>query len=175
VTDVERLNHLPDEEFEREILTCCGCRAWAHAVLARRPFAGGEALLTAAEEAWDEMGPPEWREAFEAHPRIGESEAAAGQGEREARWSRGEQSGVDVGDEVRERLAAANRAYEERFGHIFLISAAGKSAEEILRQLRERMCNDPETELRVAAEEQRKITRLRLEKLLADHDSHETR
>jgi OHCU decarboxylase len=176
VTDLERLNRMPDEELERELLSCCGSRAWARAVAGRGPFPGGEALLTAADEVWDEMGPDAWREAFDAHPRIGETKAAAGQTEREARWSRGEQAGVEDADgDVRERLAAANRAYEERFGHIFLVCAAGKSAEEMLGLLRERMRNDPETELRVAAGEQRKITRLRLEKLLADHHSSEVR
>jgi OHCU decarboxylase len=172
MTDVERLNVLPREEAERELLACCGSRRWAREVAARRPFAGGQALLTAADEVWSEVGEEDWLEAFAAHPRIGENEPPAGQSERAASWSRGEQSRVgSAGEEVRGKLAAANRAYEERFGHTFIVCASGRSAEEMLALLRGRLDNDRETELRVAAEEQRRITRLRLEKLLADHQS----
>ena len=136
-------------------------------MLERRPFGDAETLLRAAEEVWWSLGPDDWREAFAHHPRIGERDAAVAQGGRARAWSAGEQRGVaDAGAEVRAAIAEGNREYERRFGHIYLVSAAGKSAEELLALLRARLSNDADTELRVAAAEQAKITRLRLLRLL---------
>lgn len=167
---LKRLNALSTDEAVSELLECCGSRAWASAMAESRPFADRDALLERADEVWRGLGPDDWMEAFRAHPRIGERKgggAEAGATERGADWSEEEQAGArEAGADVLERLAAGNRAYEERFGHIFLICATGKSAEEMLENLGARMENDPETELRVAAEEQRKITRIRLDKLL---------
>jgi OHCU decarboxylase len=110
-----------------------------------------------------------WIEAFSHHPRIGERASALPQGERGREWAAGEQSGVGrAQQDVRAELASVNREYEHRFGYIFIVLASGKSAEEMLALARERLGNDPDLELRTAAEEQRKITRLRLEKLLDD-------
>ncbi|HEU0054537.1 MAG TPA: 2-oxo-4-hydroxy-4-carboxy-5-ureidoimidazoline decarboxylase, partial [Longimicrobium sp.] len=146
----------------------CGSSRWAKAVAARRPFADEAALFAAADEAWWALEPDDWHEAFRAHPRIGEKKAEAGQTAREAAWSAGEQAGMrGAGDEVAAALAEGNRAYEARFGHIYLVRATGRSAAELLEILRARLGNDAETELRVAAGEQANITRLRLEKLLA--------
>ena len=129
-------------------------------MLAMRPFASDAALFAAAERAWWALGREDWLEAFGAHPRIGQHAADA--------WARNEQAGVKgAGEDVRAALAQGNRAYEERFGHVFLICATGKSATEMLGALRGRLGNDPATELRVAAAEQAQITRLRLEKLAA--------
>jgi OHCU decarboxylase len=111
---------------------------------------------------WLGLGPEDWLEAFAAHPRIGEAGGAS------ADWSRQEQAGVGGDTDVQERLARGNADYEARFGHVFLISAAGRDAPEILAALTERLGNDPATELRVAAEEHRRITRLRLERLMAE-------
>jgi OHCU decarboxylase len=117
--------------------------------------------MAAAEAAWSELGRPDWLEAFAAHPRIGEG------GGHAPATSRREQSKVmRGGGEALASLADENRRYENRFGHVFLIAASGRSAEEILQSLRQRMKNDPATELSVAAAEQRKITQLRLEQLL---------
>jgi OHCU decarboxylase len=119
------------------------------------------ALQRAADEVWTSLGPDDWLEALEGHPRIGEG------GGRSPGWSRQEQAGVgDAGQDLRERLARGNAAYEARFGHVFLISAAGRDAPDILATLDQRLGNDPDTELRVAADEHRRITRLRLGKLL---------
>jgi OHCU decarboxylase len=114
---------------------------------------------------WWSLGPDDWREAFAHHPRIGE---------RAEGWSAAEQAGVaGAAGDVRAQLAAANRAYETRFGHIYLVRAAGRGADELLALARARLANDAETELRVAAEEQRQITRLRLERLFAEGDAAE--
>jgi OHCU decarboxylase len=132
---------------------------------AARPFVSGDELTETADRVWRGLSKADWLEAFSAHPKIG-SPAAAGHGKARA-WSRDEQSGAGgASRETLESLAATNREYEERFGHIFIVCATGRTAGEMLALLRTRLGNDPESELSLAAEEQRKITRLRLEKLL---------
>jgi len=161
VEGLERFNGLPGEAAVAELLAVCHSRRWAERVAAGRPYADLEALQAAADGIWMELDPADWLEAFQAHPRIGES------GGRSAGWSRQEQAGVGgAGADVRERLAQGNADYERRFGHVFLISAAGRDAAELLDALQARLGNDPETELRVAAGEHRRITRLRLEQLV---------
>jgi OHCU decarboxylase len=162
VDGLERFNGLSEAAAAGELLAVCHSRRWAGRVAAGRPYADLGALQAAADEIWMALEPADWLEALEAHPRIGES------GGRSAAWSRQEQAGVGgVDPDVQERLAAGNAEYERRFGHVFLISAAGRDAGEILDALQARLGNDPETELRVAADEHRRITRLRLEKLAA--------
>jgi len=118
-------------------------------------------LLEAAERAWSELEPSDWAQALAGHPRIGES------GGSSPHASESEQRGVrEASVDVQSKLAEANRAYEARFGHVFLIAAAAKSADEILAALGRRMDNDPVTEAHVAADEHRKIARMRLERML---------
>jgi OHCU decarboxylase len=168
VSALDRLNSLPPADAQRELLACCGSRRWAGRVAAARPFPDAAALLDRADAVWGELDEADWREAFRAHPRIGEREAEAGQTGRERAWSAGEQAGMDTAAEATRRaLAEGNRAYEERFGFIYIVCATGRTADELLALLRERLANDPAAEIRAAAEEQRRITRLRLEKLLA--------
>lgn len=165
VAGLRHLNALPPAEAERALASCCASGAWVRAMAGRRPFADPEALAAAADEVWWALGADDWLEAFDAHPRIGER----GGGGRAARWSGGEQAGArDAGEDVLAALAEGNRAYEERFGHVFLIRASGRSAAEMLAALRERLANEPEAELRVAAGEQREIIRIRLDKLLEE-------
>ena len=126
----------------------------------RWPYPDPDSLLDAAERAWSELEPSDWAEALAGHPRIGE------RGGSSPAASEREQTGVRTAPATTlEQLAAENRLYEARFGHVFLIAAAGKTADEILAALRERMDNDPVTESRVAASEHRNIARLRLEAL----------
>ncbi|MBI2956800.1 MAG: allantoicase [Acidobacteria bacterium] len=161
---LQRLNELPAAEAEAALLACCGSANWSRAMLRRRPFASVEALLRASDETWQKLGHEDWLEAFSAHPRIGERKAGS---EPSAEWSQSEQSSAaPAGEKLRAALAEANRAYEARFGHIFIVCATRKTAEEMLALLRQRLHNDPAAELRIAAEEQRRITALRLEKLL---------
>lgn len=146
---------------------CCGSTRWIAAMVARRPFGSMERLLSAADETWRSLGPDDWREAFSHHPRIGDRRSARPQSERGAAWAAGEQAGMgDARDDVRQALANANREYELRFGYIYIVCATGRTADELLATVTERLRNDPDTELSVAAEEQRRITRLRLEKLV---------
>lgn len=156
-----QFNTLSGEEAETQLYSCFAHRKWAARVAAGRPYADWSELMAAAEAAWSELGRSDWLEAFAAHPRIGE------RGGHSPATSQREQSKVmRGGGETLASLADENRRYENRFGHVFLIAASGRSAEEILQSLRQRMKNDPATELSVAAVEQRKITQLRLEQLL---------
>ena len=126
-----------------------------------------EKLFETAERVWFALSTADQLEAFAAHPTIGSRKAAASQKKQAADWSAGEQSGVATAEsEVGEQLAAVNRLYEKKFGFIFIVCATGKSADEMLAICRARLGNTPETELKIAAEEQRKITEIRLNKLL---------
>lgn len=165
-TSVESLDSLPPHEAAMLLQSCCGSSAWVEGMTVRRPFHTLAVLLREADELWWSLSPDDWREAMDHHPRIGERTAAASQTTHAASWSAGEQRGVTgATTDVRQALADGNRSYERKFGHIFLVCATGKSADEMLALLRERMQNDPAMELRVAAAEQAKITRLRLEKM----------
>lgn len=128
-------------------------------MLAQRPFGSADDLYSAAYNAWSQCGPEDWHEAFSHHPRIGARVSG-----KEAQEQAGAQS---ASLSVKDQLADVNRRYEEKFGHIYIVCATGKTAEEMLAMARARLGNDAETELRIAAEEQRKIMQLRLRKLLS--------
>ena len=164
---LHRLNQLAANQAEAEFLKCCGSTRWAQQMTAARPFRNINDLSSKADEIWRSLGRDDWLEAFRAHPKIGEKKAAAAQSRQAQSWSAQEQSGVaQASTETVSKLAELNRQYEERFGFIFIVCATGKSSEEMLSILNGRIRNNRETELSVAAEEQRKITRLRLEKLV---------
>jgi len=167
-----RLNALPVAEAAEQLRACCGSSRWVEAMVARRPFASVDQLLAAADDAWRATGPKDWDEAFAHHPRIGERQAAAPVSATAGAWSAGEQAtAVGGGAAVRAALAEANTAYERRFGRIYLVCAAGRSAGELLADIETRLRNDPERELAVAVEEQGKITRLRLRALIGTQES----
>ena len=160
---------LPAEAAADLLRACCGASRWVSSMVDRRPFGSVDALLAAADEIWWSLDEADWREAFSHHPRIGEQTSAAGSSERARSWSSSEQAGVATAqDTVRDSLLAANREYEKRFGFIYIVCATGKTATEMLTLARQRLGNAKDVELRVAAEEQRKITRLRLQKLFAE-------
>ena len=164
---INGLNELSADNARAEFLKCCGSQRWASAMTAARPFANVDELLTKADRTWSSLRPEDWLEAFRAHPRIGEKKAAAAQSKEAQQWSAQEQSGInDAAAGTIAALADGNRDYEQRFGFIFIVCATGKSSEEMLAILQARLQNDAETEIAAAAKEQRKITRLRLEKLL---------
>lgn len=163
-----RWNQLSPEDAAREILSCCGSEAWARELVNRRPLNNETSLLAASDDVWEGLDTGDWTQAFAHHPRIGDRKAPASASERSATWSEQEQHKVAGAEEsVQAALAAGNREYECRFGRIFLVCAAGKSAEEILAILDRRLHNTEAVELKEAAEEQRKITNLRLKKWLA--------
>ncbi len=152
----------PDEA--RELLrACCGATRWVERMLARRPFGDRDALLGSAREAWFTLSPADWREAFGHHPRIGDLQALRQRFPATGDLSVREQAGVaGAPEEVLTALVEGNRAYEDRFGYIFIVCATGRSAAEMVSMLQARLSNDPETEIRLAAEEQWNITELRL-------------
>jgi 2-oxo-4-hydroxy-4-carboxy-5-ureidoimidazoline decarboxylase len=165
---LSRLNDRPAAEVHAELLRCCGSTRWAEALLAHRPFADASSFYAAADLVWWDLEPADWREAFAHHPRIGDLDALRERFAATAEWASGEQAGArDAPEELLVALAEANQAYEERFGYIFIVCATGKSAEEMLAQLLQRLAHPPQDEIRVAAGEQAKITRLRLERLLS--------
>jgi 2-oxo-4-hydroxy-4-carboxy-5-ureidoimidazoline decarboxylase len=162
------LDAQPIELARVALLRCCGSSGWVERMLAARPFGDDARLFAAAEAAWSQAGPDDVREALAHHPAIGSELAALRERFADtAAWASGEQAGVRGADEATlVALRDGNVEYQRRFGHIFVVCATGKTAGELLELLRARLEHDPETELAIAAAEQRKITRLRLEKLI---------
>lgn len=161
------LNDLPAEAAEAAFLDCCGAQTWARRMADSRPFNTLEQLFEMAECTWFALSTADHLDAFAAHPKIGSTKPAASQKKQAADWSAGEQSAVSAaGDNVKQQLAEANRLYENKFGFIFIICATERSADEMLAVCRARTGNSLETELKLAAIEQWKITEIRLNKLL---------
>ena len=162
-----RLNALPAAEATAALLACCGSTRWAAAMVARRPFADAAAVYEQADTIWRGLSRDDWLEAFAHHPRIGERNLGQPRFAHTAGQSAREQSGMAAaGEAVQRDFAALNAEYEARFGHVFLICATGKSADFMLSQLKARLANDADTELRNAVSEQSMIVRLRLERML---------
>jgi len=156
---VAELNRLPDIRAEAELLRCCASQRWAHLMAAERPFSNLAVMRVIAQRLWWSLAAADWLEAFAAHPRIGERATSA--------WSAQEQTrATETSDAAHARLVAGNRAYEQRFGYTFIVCATDKSADEIVTTLEERLHHEPADELQIAADEQRKITELRLNKLI---------
>ena len=165
---LQKLNTLPQPQLKEELLKCCGSSSWVKMMMAYFPADNMESMLEEAEEIWYECSEDDWKEAFAHHPKIGNVELLTKKFASTAEWASGEQSGVDAGSkETREALAEGNRLYEEKFAYIFIVCATGKSAAEMLELLQGRLQNKPGVEIKIAAAEQNKITKLRLEKLLS--------
>ena len=165
--NLEQLNKLPKDKAEAAFRDCCGSSEWARLMAKARPFAMVEDLYENAENIWFSLSSVDHLEAFACHPKIGSKKTAPKQQAKSAKWSSGEQSGMKSADEkIKKQLAEANRLYLEKFGFIFIVCATGKSADEMLAICRARLRNSASTELQLAAEEQRKITEIRLNKLL---------
>ncbi len=162
---VEVFNSLPAARLEEDLLACCAAPAWGAAVIAKRPYPDHAALLAAADAASRALTWEDVLAGLSAHPRIGER--AAGDS-KEAAWSRREQSAAaQSADELtKAALIEANRAYEDRFGHVFLIFASGRTQEEILAAARARAANDETIERAIVTDQLRQIARLRLERVL---------
>jgi len=165
--DLAWLNSLTPEEATKELRQCCGSRRWAEQMSNNRPYSTLESLITHADQLWWSLTPDDWLEAFRSHPKIGEKKASDKVSAQSSQWSGQEQAGVSsASQDTVDSLESLNRAYEQKFGFIFIICATGKTSEEMLEALQDRLQHDSETELRLAATEQAKITELRLKKLL---------
>ncbi len=162
------LNALANAEARAAFLSCAKSTAWAEAMLAARPFASLDALHAQADAAWAKVSDRDYDDAFSAHPRIGERKASASAAS--LLWSRGEQAKVDdASDAARDELARVNAEYEKKFGRTYIVCATGRTAEEMLEIAKGRLGNDAKAEFAAAAAEQRKITALRLDKLVIGH------
>jgi 2-oxo-4-hydroxy-4-carboxy-5-ureidoimidazoline decarboxylase len=160
---LREINEAPADEARAILLRACGSSRWVDRVMARRPFANDAKLLFAARNEWFGLTEVDWLEAFSHHPRIGDRAALEARFPKTHDLSSKEQSGIGIaGADVLAALAQANQDYFDRFGFIFIVCASGKSADEMLALLLSRLPNDRATELRTAAEEQAKITALRL-------------
>ena len=160
---LERINQASPREAESIFRDCCGSARWASLMALSRPFRSVDELLGRAAAIWNDLPTPDWLEAFSAHPKIGETKRST---TRATEWSSGEQAGMDLADHsLKEDLAAANDAYYDKFGFIYIVCATGKSGDEMLELCRMRLRNDPRNEVEIAAAEQQKITEIRLRKL----------
>jgi 2-oxo-4-hydroxy-4-carboxy-5-ureidoimidazoline decarboxylase len=166
---LDAFNALTYDEAMKDLLRCCGARRWAEQMAARRPFQTAEQVFAAADEVWSRMARPDILEAFSHHPKIGDMSNLRTRFASTRQWATGEQAGVQAAaEDVLQRLAKGNEAYEQRFGYIFIVCATGKPADEMLALLEARLRNPAQAELAVSAGEQAKITRIRLGKLLQE-------
>jgi len=164
---LHQLNHLPKNELYEALFKCCGSAAWVNKMLSVFPVEDYVDLVEDAEEKWNECTKADYLEAFSHHPKIGDVDSLKQKFASTAQWASGEQAGVnEASDDIIRQLAEGNKAYEEKFGYIFIVCATGKSAGEMLAILNERLPNTPEEEIQNAADQQMQITKLRLEKLL---------
>lgn len=162
-------NKLEEEQMRDELLKCCGSVRWANLMLQSYPFISLNEMKKKATMIWYEQCTEEdWLEAFSHHPKIGDVKSLQEKFSSTKEWAGNEQSGVQSASEnVIEELAKGNKKYEDKFGFIFIVCATGKSAEEMLQLLKQRLPNNYEDEIKIAMEEQNKITHIRLEKLLS--------
>jgi 2-oxo-4-hydroxy-4-carboxy-5-ureidoimidazoline decarboxylase len=164
--NLDQINVWTEDEASAQFKRCCGSTRWSLTMAQRRPFDTATVLLEFAERTWWDLSHADWLEALAAHPRIGDLDALRAKFASTAEWASREQAGALAGsDDVLGQIAQGNRDYEARFGYIFIVCATGKSAAEMLQILQQRLPNDPETEIKLAAGEQMKITRIRLERI----------
>jgi 2-oxo-4-hydroxy-4-carboxy-5-ureidoimidazoline decarboxylase len=165
VAALDEFNDEPADRAAEALRACNAAPRFVSEVLARRPYPDGAALVAAAEEVARALPWPEVEQALAAHPRIGDRVTGSS---AEAAASRREQSSMGTADaDVRAALLEGNRDYERRFGHVFLIRAAGRSPEEMLAELRRRLANDPESERAEVTEQLAQISGLRVKGLVS--------
>jgi OHCU decarboxylase len=162
---LDDFNHAPTPEAEAQLLACCGSARWAGRLAAQRPFATLDDMIAAGEATWFSLDEADWLAAFACHPRIGEKKAATTQylASSESEQAAAQESIAAVA----EALLLGNRAYEEKFGFLYIVFASGRSAAELLQVLEARLKNSREEELQEAARQQQRITNLRLRKWLS--------
>jgi 2-oxo-4-hydroxy-4-carboxy-5-ureidoimidazoline decarboxylase len=159
-------NKLSIIQAKNELLKCCGSNSWADKVMEQFPFSSINTIKSISDIVWFSCKKTDWLEAFSNHPKIGEKASDNSTFQSTKNWAENEQSGVqNAKSDLLSKLAEGNKHYADKFGFIFIICATGKSAEEMFENLNQRMNNDIEKEIRIAAEEQNKITHLRIDKL----------
>lgn len=164
---LEQLNQLPANDANTVFQQCCVAERWVHSMVEARPFASIEQLFETADTIWKSLNEADYLQAFEGHPKIGDVTSLKKKYASTKQLAAGEQSSVNQAtDEVILALADGNTAYEQRYGFIFIVCATGKSAAEMLALLQARLHNERSEEIQNAANEQAKITRIRINKLL---------
>ena len=162
---IDAVNELEQATLQPLLERCCGASRWVERMLAQRPFTDWAHLQQTADDVWWDLTSADWCEAFAHHPKIGDLDSLRAKFSSARFWSESEQSHVQAATEsVLQGLAQGNRDYEAKFGYIFIVCATGKSAAEMLSLLQQRLSNALQDELHIAAEEQRQIMQLRLEK-----------
>lgn len=165
---LHELNILPKDQLKAELFKCCGSKSWVEKMLPFFPAEDMAELLYDAEDQWYECSESDWLEAFSHHPKIGDIDSLKTRFATTAGWASSEQRSVtQATEETLQALAKGNEAYEKKFGFIFIVCATGKSADEMLELLQKRLSNSKEEEIRIAMDEQNKITQIRLQKLLS--------
>jgi OHCU decarboxylase len=165
---LEQLNAASNDDAHAALLRCCGSDKWALRMIEARPFRNMEEVRSMADRIWSTLEADDWLEAFAAHPKIGEKKTSRSTSVANG-WAEQEQSGASRASQLAQAaLKKANHEYEEKFGFIYIVCATGKSADEMLALLNERLQNDSYSELRIAADEQRRITQIRLDKLIGE-------
>ncbi len=167
---LDKLNSLSHRDAVTLFRQCCGSLGWAEEMQKQRPFSSLDQLYSVADKVWKTLSVEDWKEAFTHHPKIGDIEGLRKKFASTAHLAEGEQSGIaGTSEKVLKALSEGNQLYEAKFGYIFIVCATGKSAEEMLSLLNARLNNIPSEEITIAAGEQAKITRIRLEKILSQH------
>lgn len=163
---IANFNSMTGEEAVACLKRLCGAAAWCHGMSIARPVESLDAIHRTADRMFDDLGESDWREAFAAHPKLGDLTSLRMKYAGNREWSGGEQAGVgQAAEETLRALARLNAEYEAKFGYIFILCATGKSAAQMLEALRARLPHAPEQELPIAVAELRKITHLRIDKL----------
>lgn len=166
------LNQLDRQTVAHHFRQCCVSDAWVEGMLNARPFDSTESLYNAADQIWSGLHNKDYLQAFEGHPKIGDVSSLRAKYADTKALAAGEQASVNQADDATVlALAEGNNAYEKRFGYIFIVCATGKSAAHMLDLLNARLTNEPDLEIQLAAAEQQKITRIRLEKLLQPNET----
>jgi 2-oxo-4-hydroxy-4-carboxy-5-ureidoimidazoline decarboxylase len=165
---IAKLNSLKPQAAADELFKCCGSTNWAKKLSEQRPFKNFHDLVATSDEVWQKSSKADGLEAFTHHPKIGDIKNLEKKFAATKEWAGGEQAAVNVANQVvLQALEKGNEDYEKKFGFIFIVCASGKSAEEMLALLNERMGNDKDTEIKIAMAEQNKITKIRLKKLVS--------
>ena len=168
ILNLDTYNALNSTDATDLLHQCCTAGKWIEQTLQSRPHSSFDHLLASAEHVWESMGEADWLEAFDGHPKIGDPASLKKKYHSTLHTASSEQSGVNVAsDEVIQQLALVNQQYLDKFGFIFIICATGKSAEEMLQSITDRIGNKREQELAIAAAEQWKITLIRLNNLFS--------
>ncbi len=174
--NLTELNNASHAIAHQHFLQCCASQRWADRMVSARPFTDKEHLLEESDRLWSTCNEEDFLQAFQAHPRIGNIDSLRQKYANTRQMASNEQAGVSgATDEVLQALAEGNRAYEEKFGYIFIVCATGKSAGQMLDILHSRLPNIPTVELPIAAAEQHKITQIRLQKMLHPSPTEQAR